>query len=99
MDPRYTSISPRSGIESYSDLQTTIEGNGFKCSNLPLEIGTRGFINGKNKSLLTHLCKIMKVKKVSQVMQMCSKLAVLGSYSIWNARYSADWSGGGYLSP
>ena len=85
--------------ERYSDLQTTIEGNGFKCSNLPLEIGTRGFINGKNKSLLTHLCKIMKVKKVSQVMQMCSKLAVLGSYSIWNARYSADWSGGGYLSP
>ena len=85
--------------ERYSDLQTTIEGNGFKCSNLPLEIGTRGFINAKNKSLLTHLCKIMKVKKVSHVTQMCSKLAVLGSYTIWNARHSADWSGGGYLSP
>ena len=24
----------------YEDLQTSIEGNGFKCSNLPLEIGT-----------------------------------------------------------
>ena len=82
--------------ERYSDLQTTIEG--FKCSNLPLEIGTRGFINAKNNYLLTHLCKIMKVKKVSQVTQMCSKLAVLGSYSIWNARHSADWSGGGYLA-
>ena len=74
------------------------EGNGFKCSNLPLEIGNRGFINLRNKSLLTHLCNIMKVKKVSQVTKMCSKLAVLGSFSIWNARYSADWSSGGYLA-
>ena len=40
----------------------------------------------------------MKVKKVSQVTKMCSKLAVLGSFSIWNARYSADWSSGGYLT-
>ena len=84
--------------ERYNDLKITIEGNGFKCSNLPLEIGTRGFINLRNKSLLTHLCNIMKVKKVSQVTKMCSKLAVLGSFSIWNARYSADWSSGGYLA-
>ena len=55
-------------------------------------------INAKNKSLLTHLCNIMKVKKVSQVTKMCSKLAVLGSYSIWNARHSPDWSSGGYLA-
>ena len=40
----------------------------------------------------------MKVKKVSQVTKICSKLAVLGSYSIWNARHSADWSSGGYLA-
>ena len=79
-------------------MQTTIEGNGFKCSNLPLEIGTRGFINVRNKSLLTHLCNTMKVKKVSQVTKMCSKLAVLGSFTIWNARHSADWSSGGYLA-
>ena len=83
----------------YEDLQTSIEGNGFKCSNLPLEIGTRGLINAKNKSLLAHLCNIMKVKKVSKVIQSCSKLAVLGSFTIWNARHSADWNGGGYLTP
>ena len=83
----------------YEDLQTSIEGNGFKCSNLPLEIGTRGLINAKNKSLLAHLCNIMKVKKVSKVIQSCSKLAVLGSFTIWNARHSADWNGGGYLAP
>ena len=56
-------------------------------------------INAKNKSLLTHLCNIMRVKKVSEVIQSYSKLAVLGSFTIWNARYSADWNGGGYLAP
>ena len=59
---------------------------------------TRGFINQRNKSLITHLCNTMRVKKVGHVTKMCSKLAVLGSYTIWNARYSADWSGGGYLA-
>ena len=41
----------------------------------------------------------MKVKKVSKVIQSCSKLAILGSFTIGNARYSADWNGGGYLAP
>ena len=37
--------------------------------------------------------------KVSDVMKNCSKLAVLGSFSIWNARYSSDWNGGAVLKP
>ena len=32
-------------------------------------------------------------------MKNCSKLAVLGSFSIWNARYSSDWNGGAVLKP
>ena len=37
--------------------------------------------------------------QVSNVMRNCSKLAVLGSFSIWNARYSSDWNGGAVLKP
>ena len=37
--------------------------------------------------------------KVSQVTKNCSKLALFGSYTIWNARHSFDWSSGGYLNP
>ena len=42
---------------------------------------------------------LMNVKKVSQVIKTCSKLAILGSFTIWNARYLADWNGGDYLAP
>ena len=78
--------------ERYEDLAAEINGNGFKCSNIPLEIGTRGVINTRNKAVLTQLCHAMKVTKASAVIKNCSKLALLGSYSI-NARYSMEWSG------
>ena len=81
----------------YENLVAEIEGNGYKCSNTPLEIGTRGVVNSRNRAVLTELCHWMKVAKVSQVTKNCSKLALLGSYTIWNARHSLDWSSGGYL--
>ena len=85
--------------ERYRELTTTIQGNGFKCHNIPLEVGTRGFINAKNKSILTQLCHSLRITKVSNVVKNYSKLALLGSFTIWNARYSSDWSGGAVLKP
>ena len=58
----------------YEILVAEINGNGYKCSNIPLEIGTRGVVNTKNKGVLTKLCHWIKVAMVSQV-----KLAILGS--------------------
>ena len=85
--------------ERYKDLATEIHGNGFRCSNIPLEIGTRGFVNARNRAALAQLCHGLKVNKVSCVTKNCSKLALLGSYTIWNARHSTDWTGGGLLIP
>ena len=85
--------------ERYKELATTIAGNGFKCLNIPLEIGTRGVVNTRNRGVLTQLCHSVKVSKVSSVIKNCSKLAILGSYTLWNARYSQDWNGSGYLQP
>ena len=85
--------------DRYDKLKTDIEGNGFKCHNIPLEVGARGFINTRNKGVISHICKIMNIKKVSQVLKNCSKLALLGSYVIWNARHSQDWTSGQFLTP
>ena len=38
--------------ERYENLATEIEGNGFRCSNIPLEIGTRGVVNARNRAVL-----------------------------------------------
>ena len=85
--------------ERYQGLASAIEENGFKCFNTPLEIGTRGVINSRNRAVLNRLCLAMKVKKISNLITTCSKLALLGSYTLWNARYSTDWNSGGYLKP
>ena len=85
--------------ERYENLATEIKDNGFRCSNIPLEIGTRGVVNARNRAVLAQLCHGLKVNKVSCVTKNCSKLALLGSYTIWNARYSTDWTGSGFLKP
>ena len=50
-----------------------------------LEIGTRGIVNTRSRAVLAQLCQGLKVNKVSCVTKNCSKLAFLGSYTIWNA--------------
>ena len=56
---QHQSCSP----EENREVQWSPDHNRGKCFNLPLEIGTRGFINQRNRSLISHLCNIMKVKK------------------------------------
>ena len=85
--------------ERYTELATNINGNGCKCQNIPLEIGTRGVVDSRNRAVITQLCHGDKITKVSAVIKNCSKFALLGSYILWNARYSQDWSGGGFLIP
>ena len=69
------------------------------CSTLPLEIGSRGHITARNRETIIHLCHTLKIGKFSNVIKCCSKLALLGSYSIFIGRNSSDWSGSGLLKP
>ena len=86
-------------MERYSNVCNDIKQNGLKCFIIPLEIGTRGYINNRNKGTLVHLSHIMNHKKISDITKKCSKLALLGSYTIWNARHSNDWTSENYLQP
>ena len=55
--------------DRYIDLCGDIEDRGFKCYNIymPLEMGARGLIDKRNKGLLTHLCSIMKIGKITDI--------------------------------
>ena len=86
-------------VQQYGDLSENIESQGFKCNSLQLEVWVRGYINTRNKGVLTHVSKMMKVMKIKDFTQKCSKLALLRSYMIWKARYSEDWTSGGFLKP
>ena len=71
----------------YSYLESDIESNGFKCVNIPFEIGSRGHITMGNKTSLATVHKITKSKmKLSTYLQTISKISLLCSYYIYTAR-------------
>ena len=83
----------------YEFLTEDIKDLGFKCSNMPLEIGSRGHITSRNRETLVYLCHNFGIGKFGQAIKNCSKLALLGSYAVFNARRVKDWGVSGYLKP
>ena len=85
--------------ERYEFLTSDINEAGYKCNNLPLEVGSRGYITARNRETLIYLCHTFGIRKFQQVIKNSSKLALLGSYAIFLARSAPDWSGSGVLKP
>lgn len=83
----------------YAALVEDIIEKGLKCKHTTLEIGARGLINQRNKTTITWLCSLAKERRIQRVTSTLSKLALLGSYCIWVARRSKDWSSGSLLKP
>ena len=86
-------------VERYTSLVADIKATGLKCHLHPLEIGARGFIDNRNCGTLAFLCHLAGFRRVRQVQQTCSKLAMMGSKAVYNARSSAEWSAGALLKP
>ena len=83
----------------YATLVEDIIEKGLKCKHTTLEIGARGLINQRNKTTITWLCSLARERRIQRVTSTLSKLALLGSYCIWVARRSKDWSSGSLLKP
>ena len=45
-------------------LQTNIKKRGFRCNLVALEIGARGLVTSRNKGMITHLCQLVREKKI-----------------------------------
>ena len=79
--------------ERYAALTQDIIDNGYKCNNIPFEVGSRGYISLANKStfLLMHsLCNPQT--RLSKFMQTISKISLLCSYSIYLSRNESNWT-------
>ena len=61
--------------------------------------GSRGHVTLSNKNTLSSICKVTGIKKIQHVIRNCSKLVLLASYFIYNARSCHDWTGQDYLKP
>ena len=67
---------------------------GFNTLNLPLEIGCRGVINQRNAVNLESICNQLGIRGLKKLKGALGRIALIGSYRIWLARNSQEWSAG-----
>ena len=78
--------------DRYAFLLSDILSKNINCELYTLEIGSRGHINNRNKETLRKILKTTKYKQGNTMLKHLSKLALLGSYSIYNARNDLNWT-------
>ena len=78
----------------YERLAGDLRDLGYNTLNLPLEVGCRGVINSRNHLVLETLCNLIKIRAHKKLLGSLGRIALLGSYRIWLARNSQEWTGG-----
>ena len=76
----------------YTALKQDIEDQGYICSLIPFEVGSRGYINRKSKIQLLNVFIENKIKtNFKKCFQHMGKLSLLCSFSIFNAYTQPSW--------
>ena len=78
----------------YERLALDLEEAGLEVLNMPLEVGARGYISPRNKGVLACISSLCKVKDYKRLVSTVGKISLLGSYKVWLARRSSEWSPG-----
>ena len=98
-------------ILASSEIQHQYSSSQIKCSfctagafinlhhfKMPLEVGCRGVIDKRNALTLETICNLVGIKAQQRLKGALSRIALLGSYRIYLARKSPEWSGGELIS-
>ena len=84
--------------EKYCCLVEDIRSAGYTVDFWTLEIGSRGYISKNNMLNLKNITKLLKCEQsASKLSVSLSKLAILGSYSVYNSRNEPTWNVNNYL--
>ena len=77
--------------QKYRDLVSDILDNGFTCDLTCFEIGSRGLITPENIRNIDKIFSFVNTKPSKSFRKELSKVALLTSYTIWNARQEPAW--------
>ena len=79
--------------KKYAPLVSDITENGFKVSFYAIEIGSRGFINDRNKKQLKVIHRLFNIKESFKVfVRKLSKISVISSFVIYHAKNEPTWT-------
>ena len=80
----------------YADLVLDISQNGYNCKLTCIEIGSHGFVTPDTNKRISEIFSSSKAKPPKLLKKDLStcKIAILSSYTVWNARHEPSWGGG-----
>ena len=84
-------------MSKYLILQSDILQNGYKCFLNCFEIGARGLVARENMARMKQTFKFIGQKNPKPMIKELSKISLICSYSIWNARHEPNWDAAPYL--
>ena len=80
-------------LAKYSALKTDLEEKQFQVSLVPFEIGSRGFVSGRNKNNLINVYVKNSIKyNVLKLCKQVSKISLMCSFGIFHAYQSPSWT-------
>ena len=86
--------------EKYASLVLDIENQGYSCELICFEVGSRGLVTKENKRQVTKLFKFVSdTRRIREHIRTISKIAILTSFAIYNARSEPSWTKPAYLQP
>ncbi|XP_072182267.1 uncharacterized protein [Diadema setosum] len=86
--------------EKYASLVLDIENQGYSFELICFEVGSRGLLTKENKRQVTKLFKFVSdTRRIREHIRTISKIAILTSFAIYNARNEPSWTKPAYLQP
>ena len=84
----------------YRDMKTDLEERGYKVFLIPFDIGSRGFINKRNRTAITEILKQFSFEvNTKELFINMSKIAFLCSFTIFQAQAQPTWQNPPFLKP
>ena len=84
----------------YTNLKSDLEDQGYSCTLVPFEIGSRGYVTTSNRRSIVNIFAATKIKtNALKCIKELSKISLLCSYSIFNAYTQPSWRDPPYLTP
>jgi hypothetical protein len=84
----------------YEDLSSDLRENGWTTNCLPFEIGSRGQVTKRNRATLTKIAKAVNPQiSHKKLISELSKIALLCSFSIYQAHCQPAWQDPPFLHP
>ena len=84
----------------YLGIKSDLEEAGWSCQLLPFEVGSRGHVTKRNRKTIYEASQRNSIKlKHKEIIKDISKIALLCSFSIFQARCQPDWQEPPFLHP